>query len=153
MVAEQAEEGAELVGPEQRSSQPFRRCPRRFVVTEAMVLWATKEYPILTLDELRQETRAFRNHRYPKGRLEWVPTWENWIKEASNRKTSRVRPSAGFTTRREAQVASAVPGLAKRASPLPDASPHRTVEANHARTITNFDDVTRRLPTSETDPD
>ncbi|MDB5731742.1 MAG: hypothetical protein JWQ03_1637 [Variovorax sp.] len=86
-----------LTGDEQRSPTPLKSCPKSFVVTEAMVQWANRDYPILSLEDLKKETRAFRNNRFKVARIEWVPTWENWIKTAAETKAKNARPSLAGT--------------------------------------------------------
>lgn len=94
-----------------------------------MVHWANEEYPILDVDELRRETKAFRNHRFKTARVEWAPTWENWIKEAADRKTARVRPGNGgsFQTDRQRRIAQAFPAVAERRGPPPRTIPEGDV--------------------------
>jgi hypothetical protein len=104
--ASEPQPGEPLEGPKQRSRRPYRKCPDTFRLTAAMVQWANDEYPILDFEEVRKSTRAFLNHRYKTARIEWVPTWENWIKEEADRKASRARPSGTSPRRRRASSAS-----------------------------------------------
>jgi hypothetical protein len=109
--------GEPLEGLKQRSSRPFRKCPDTFRLTGAMVQWANEEYPVLDFEEVRKSTRAFLNHRYKTARIEWVPTWENWIKEEADRKASRMRPMAQFNaaqTPRQQRVAQHFAAAAER---------------------------------------
>jgi hypothetical protein len=108
-------DGPVLTGAEQRSPAPLKTCPKTFIVTEGMVQWANEQFPILSLEDLKKETRAFKNHRFRTGRIEWVPTWENWVKEAADRKTRSARPAGAGTAyrnERDARVAKGAPGLA-----------------------------------------
>lgn len=76
----------------QKLSRPLKRCPDAFVVTDEMRAWASTATPGVDLDA---ETAKFRDHEFAKGRSDWLATWRNWIREAMERKASRVsRPSA-----------------------------------------------------------
>jgi uncharacterized protein YdaU (DUF1376 family) len=116
-VEPQADEPLE--GDRQRSSRPYRQCPKTFRLTGPMVKWANDEYPILDLDEIRRETRAFLNHRYDRGYVEWVGAWENWIKKAATDKTRFARPATTFQTERQRQAQAFAPTVAARSGPPP----------------------------------
>jgi len=105
-----------LEGERQRSSRPYRQCPPTFRLTRAMAQWASDNYPLLSLDAITRETRAFMNHRYDRGYVEWTGAWENWIKRAGDKLAERATPRNGgsFQTFRERQAAEAVPGIAQR---------------------------------------
>lgn len=117
--AAEPQPGELLEGPKQRSARAYRKCPDTFRLTGAMVTWANTEYPILDFEEVRKSTRAFMNHRFKTARIEWVPTWENWIKEEADRKASRARPAATFRTERQQRVAEAFPAVAAHRGPPP----------------------------------
>jgi hypothetical protein len=85
-----------------------------------MVKWANDEFPALSLDDIRRETRAFMNHRYPGGRIEWTGAWENWVKGAIERREARAKaPSPAFQSARAQRMAEAAPGLAARPARIP----------------------------------
>lgn len=106
-----------------------------------MVQWASRECPNLSLDDLRKETRAMRNHRYRTGRIEWVGCWENWMLEEDKRRADRMRPAAGAAnfTRREATVAQHLPGIAAPIAPPPGPPPRTT-------SLTVLEDVSDAQP-------
>jgi hypothetical protein len=141
--------GPVLEGEDQASPTPLKECPDTFTVTEAMVQWATRECPSLTLEDLRKETKAFRNHRFRTGRIKWRGTWENWMLEEDKRRASRMRPAGGaaFTTTREQQIAKHLPGIAA----APGSGPPSRVPPPRSTTITDGDvtDATPRLTSTD----
>jgi len=147
--ASEPEPGELLEGPKQRSARPYRKCPDTFRLTAAMVQWANEEYPILDFDEVRKATRAFLNHRYRTARIEWVPTWENWIKEEAERKASRARPAGGAfqttPTPRQQRVAQHFAASAERpTTPQHRGPPPRPLNGSPATQPGEIEDVESR---------
>lgn len=64
-----------------------RRLPDDFAVTDEMRAWAAQEHPRTPIDF---ETAKFRDHWKSKAgkdgaKLDWVATWRNWMRNASER--------------------------------------------------------------------
>ncbi len=63
-----------------------RKAPADFAITDAMRQWAAAECPEV---DLKFETARFIDHTFAASRSDWVATWRNWIRKASENRSSR----------------------------------------------------------------
>jgi hypothetical protein len=79
-VATSETEGeTETEGEGEAEARPTRKCPKSFLVTDAMRAWATEKHPAIDVDA---ETEAFRDYTFARSMTDWPGTWRNWIRKA-----------------------------------------------------------------------
>lgn len=64
-------------------SQPRKRAPIDFQVTESMKVWAEEKAPGVNIET---ETDAFMDcDNFPRAHMDWTATWRNWMRREQKR--------------------------------------------------------------------
>lgn len=66
-----------------------KKCPEDFVVTDEMREWAKERASEVRVD---LETEKFRDHTFATAKTDWLGTWRNWMRKASE--AAEARPKA-----------------------------------------------------------
>jgi hypothetical protein len=74
--------------PRKRGKVGGKTVPEDFVVTAAMVQWASEHAPHA---DLKTETEIFRNWEFARPRTDWPKTWQVWMLKASSATTAGTR--------------------------------------------------------------
>jgi hypothetical protein len=62
-------------------TKPQKRCPRLFVISDEMRLWAKDKFPRINVDSA---TEAFMDHEFKNSHTDWMATWRQWIRSPLN---------------------------------------------------------------------
>lgn len=97
-TAQTALAGLEPASP----ARPAKKCPKDFKVDTSMAMWAAKECPLLSVDEVMRETAMFRDHTFAKAITDWPGAWRNWLRREQKGREQR-QPRGGRVERNAAR--------------------------------------------------
>jgi uncharacterized protein YdaU (DUF1376 family) len=88
----------------EQKNRPSRKCPKGFLVTVEMQMWAAEKCPLLGRNDMVSETDKFRDHTFGRAISDWAGAWRNWLrKEQEFREKRRPPPRQGHTADRKAK--------------------------------------------------
>lgn len=90
--------------PEQKF-KPTKKCPKTFVVTARMAMWAGEKCPLLSVKDIELETDKFRDHAFGNAISDWEGAWRNWLRKEQQFRETRRAPVGGKTEQRDSFMA------------------------------------------------